>query len=214
MLTSLPGSLAQSYTYSIWHDVWGNASNVDIAVDFHTLSTGSKGPLWCYADYTFPYVQRMAELLSPDMIKIDPGEPGSIETIWIEASIPAITVETGPANIWNRTLIQRTVDFAFRLMHDLQMTNGSVAEPDLSETFIANNFSSTSTNFSGWVEMDVEVLEDVEEGQVIGRIFSSWGDVLQNLTASVSGRVLTVLVDPAVEAGAGVAMIGYNATDV
>ncbi|KAI5364760.1 Putative succinylglutamate desuccinylase/aspartoacylase [Septoria linicola] len=206
------GSLIQSYTSAIWNDVWGNASNVDIAVDFHTLSTGSVGPLWAYADYSFEGVQRMAELLQPDMIKVDPGEPGSIETTWVSAGVPAITVETGPANIWNRTLIQRTVDFAFRLMDDLQMTNGEIPEPDLSQTFIVNNFTSPRSNYSGWIDMDIEALDDVQEGQVIGRVYNSWGDELQNLTSSVSGRVLTVLIDPAVEAGAGVATIGYNAT--
>ncbi len=146
------------------------------------------------------------------MIKIDPGEPGSIETTWVSAGVPAITVETGPANIWNRTLIQRTVDFAFRLMDDLQMTNGQVPTPDLSQTYIANNFTYPRTNFSGWIDMDISVLEDVEKGQVIGRVYNSWGDELQNLTSGVTGRVLTVLVDPAVEAGASVATIGYNAT--
>lgn len=206
------GSLPQSYTAAIWNNVWGNTSNVDVAVDFHTLSTGSKGPLWCYADYAAPGVQRIAELLAPDMIKIDPGEPGSIETTWVQAGIPAITVETGPANIWSQSLIQRTVDFAFRLMDDLQMTSGGTSLPDLSETFIATNFSGPSVAYSGWVEMDVGVLDDVQEGQVIGRVYNSWGDKLQDLTSEVTGRVLTVLVDPAVEAGAGVATIGYNAT--
>ncbi|EME82468.1 uncharacterized protein MYCFIDRAFT_82379 [Pseudocercospora fijiensis CIRAD86] len=206
------GSLVQSYTAAIWNNVWGNTSNVDVAVDFHTLSTGSNGPLWCYADYAAPGVQRIAELLAPDMIKIDAGEPGSIETTWVQAGVPAITVETGPANLWNQTLIQRTVDFAFRLMDDLQMTNGDTALSNLSETFIATNFSGPSVAYSGWVEMDVGVLDDVEEGQVIGRVYNSWGDKLQDLTSDVTGRVLTVLVDPAVEAGAGVATIGYNAT--
>lgn len=40
------GSIGQSYAYEIWNNIWGNTSNVDIAVDFHTLSTGSDGPLW------------------------------------------------------------------------------------------------------------------------------------------------------------------------
>ncbi|GIZ47926.1 hypothetical protein CKM354_001100200 [Cercospora kikuchii] len=206
------GSLIQSYTSAIWNNIWGNTSNVDIAVDFHTLSTGSLGPLWCYADYGFEGVQRIAELLQPDMIKIDPGEPGSIETTWVQAGVPAITVETGPANNWNRTLIQRTVDFAFRLMDDLQMTGGEVPQPDLSQTFIATNFTNPRTNFSGWIDMDIAVLDDVVEGQTIGRVYNSWGDELQELTSTVNGRVLTVLIDPAVEAGASVASIGYNAT--
>ncbi|KAI6890387.1 hypothetical protein KC318_g16060, partial [Hortaea werneckii] len=180
-----------------------------------TLSTGSLGPLWCYADYRLDGVQRLAELLEPDMIKIDPGEPGSIETTWVEAGVPAITVEIGPGNIWNSTLINRTVDYAFRLMEDLGMFGESSlggTVPDLSETYIVRNFSGTAVSCSGWAELDVGVLEDVEQGQVIGRVYNSWGDKLEDLSAAVSGRVLDVLVGPAVEAGMGVATIGYNAT--
>ncbi|KAI7193304.1 hypothetical protein KC316_g6401 [Hortaea werneckii] len=207
------GGLPDAYAAAIWNDVWGNTSNVDVAVDFHTLSTGSLGPLWCYADYRLDGVRRLAELLEPDMIKIDPGEPGSIETTWVEAGVPAITVEIGPGNIWNSTLINRTVDYAFRLMEDLGMFGGSERiVPDLSETYIVTNFSGTAVSYSGWAELDVGVLEDVEEGQVIGRVYNSWGDKLEDLSAEVSGRVLDVLVDPAVEAGTGVATIGYNAT--
>lgn len=40
------GSIGSAYAYTIWNNVWANTSNVDIAVDFHTLSTGSNGPLW------------------------------------------------------------------------------------------------------------------------------------------------------------------------
>ncbi|GAB1728275.1 hypothetical protein NU195Hw_g2672t1 [Hortaea werneckii] len=208
------GGLPDAYAAAIWNDVWGNTTNVDVAVDFHTLSTGSLGPLWCYADYRLDGVQRLAELLEPDMIKIDPGEPGSIETTWVEAGVPAITVEIGPGNIWNSTLINRTVDYAFRLMDDLQMFGDSSGQvvPDLSETYIVTNFSGTAVSYSGWAEVDVGVLEDVEEGQVIGRVYNSWGDKLEDLSAAVSGRVLDVLVDPAVEAGTGVVTIGYNAT--
>ncbi|SMY27279.1 unnamed protein product [Zymoseptoria tritici ST99CH_1A5] len=207
------GSLPMSYTAAIWNDIWGNTSNVDIAVDLHTLSTGSIGPLWVYADYALEGVQRIAELAQPDMIKIDPGQSGTIETSFVERGIPAITLEIGPANNWNGTLISRAVDFVFRLMDDLQMTSGETPTPDLSNTYIATNFSDVMVSHSGWVELDVTTMYDVTEGQVVGRVYNSWGDVLETLTSAVNGRVLTALVDPAVEAGAGVLTIGYNATN-
>ena len=146
------------------------------------------------------------------MIKIDPGEPGSIETTWVQNGIPAITLEIGSANNWNQTLIQRAVDFTFRLLDDLQITSGETYQPDLSNTYVATNFSNPRVSHSGWVELDINVLEDVEEGRVIGRVYNSWGDKLEDLTSQVTGKVLTVLVDPAVEIGASVASIGYNAT--
>lgn len=183
-----------------------------------TLSTGSIGPLWAYADFAAPGVQRLAELAQPDIIKIDPGEPGSVETTWVDFGVPAITLEIGPAKNWNRTLISRAEDFIYRLMDDLQMdtsmksnTTGPVTL-DLSSTYKATNVSSVSVKHSGWVELDVTPLQDVIEGDVVGTVFNSWGDVLEELTAPVTGRVLTVRVDPAVEQGSGVVDVVYNAT--
>ncbi|KAK5103143.1 hypothetical protein LTS08_003947 [Lithohypha guttulata] len=212
------GSIATSYAYTIWNSVWGNASNVDIAVDFHTLSTGSNGPLWCYADYRLDGVQRLAELTEADVIKIDPGEPGSIETTWVDFGVPAITLEIGPAKNWNQTLISRSQEFVWRLLDDLNMLPSNYTAPQeatsigLENSYRATNFSTTVAERSGWVQMNVVPLQDVEEGQAVGTVYNSWGDVIQNLTAGASGRVLTVRVDAAVEQGAGVLDIVYNAT--
>lgn len=225
------GAITDNYAYSIWNQVWGNTSNVDLAVDLRkhhsiqsdetrkrltqvldTLGTGSDGPLWAYADYRFPYVQRIAELAQPDAVKIDPGDPGTIETSFIEAGVPAITLEIGPAKNWNQSMILRATDFIFRLLDDVQMTSGGTPEVVLDDVYRATNFSEVSTVYSGWVEMDVGVLEDVEEGQHVGTVYNSWGDVLESLTSSVTGRVLQVRTDPAVEMGSSVASIMYNAT--
>ncbi|KAK3065202.1 hypothetical protein LTS18_006411 [Coniosporium uncinatum] len=216
------GSITDNYASTIWNSVWGNLSNVDVAVDLHTLSTGSIGPLWAYADYRLPYVQRLAELAQPDIIKIDPGEPGSVETTFVDNDVPAITLEIGPAKNWNATLIDRAEAFVYRLMEDLQMmtspssgsSNGTgVVQIDLSNTYRATNFSSVTATRTGWVQPSVGVLEDVTEGQEVGTVYNSWGDVVETLTAPVTGRVLQVRYDPAIEMGAQVLDIAYNATE-
>lgn len=179
------------------------------------MSTGANGPLWAYADFAAPGVRRLAELAQPDIIKIDPGEPGSIETTWVDYGVPAITLEIGPAKIWNQTLIGRAEAFIYRLMDDLGiMAGGEVGGVgiDLGETYKATNISSVGVSMSGWVRMDVAVLEDVEAGQPVGTVFNSWGDELEVLTTEVAGRVLSVRMDPAVEMGVGVLDVVYNAT--
>jgi len=212
------GSITDNYAFTIWNSIWGNLSNVDVAVDLHTLSTGSLGPLWAYADYRLPYVQRLAELAQPDIIKIDPGEPGSVETTFVDNGVPAITLEVGPAKNWNATLIARAEAFVYRLMEDLHMTpasaggNGTV-QVDLSDTYRATNFSSVTATRTGWVQPSVGVLEDVTEGQEVGTVFDSWGDVIETLRAPVTGRVLQVRYDPAIEMGAQVMDVAYNATE-
>ena len=62
------------------------------------------------------------------------------------------------------------------------------------------------------METFIDILDDVTEGQEIGKVFNSWGDVVENLTSTVAGRVLQLKTDPASEQGARVAVIAYNAT--
>jgi predicted deacylase len=218
-------SLTNSYAGAIWYGLWANATTVDVAIDLHTLSTGSDGPLWAYADFAAPGVQRLAELAMPDVIKIDPGEPGSVETTWVEYGVPAITLEVGPAKRWNSDLIDRAEQFVYRVLEDYAMVsssglagNGSAeagerVEVDLSETYKGTNVSSVAVTQTGWVNMTVSVLEDVEEGQEVGVLYGWFGDVLETLTSEVSGRVLQVQTDPAVELGSSVLTVVYNATD-
>jgi len=137
----------------------------------------------------------------------------------VDNGIPAITLEVGPAKNWNRTLISRAENFIYRLIDDLKMDTTKAATNqtapvavDLSKMYKATNISSVSVLYSGWVELNVEPLQDVTEGEAVGTVYNSWGDVLQNLTSPVTGRVLTVRVDAAVEQGAGVVDVVYNAT--
>jgi predicted deacylase len=207
-------AITDSYAYVIWNALWGNTTNVDIAVDMHTLTTDDDGALWCYADFRLDGVQRLAELVQPDIIKIDPGEPGSIETTFVDNSIPAITLEMGAPKRWDNSLIDRAEAFVYRLMDDLSMNpNASKPEVDLSETYKGTNFSNIYVKQTGWLNVSVAVLEDVAAGQEVGTLYNSWGDVLEVLTSSVAGRVSQVRSDPAVEQGTRVVQLVYNATE-
>lgn len=210
-------SITDGYVGAVWYGLWGNTSNVDVALDFHCLATGADGPLWAYADFEFPYVQRLAELAMPDVIKIDAGEPGSVETTWVSNGVPAITLEIGPAKRWNGDLIDRSEAFVYRLLADLGMVSAEEdgelgGGVDLGETYKGTNFSSVYVSQTGWVNVTVDVLGEVEEGQEVGILYDWFGDVIERLTASVSGRVLQVQTDPAVEIGTAVVDIVYNAT--
>lgn len=217
---SLEASQPQGYAYRIWTDLWGNTTNVDIAVDMHTLTTASDGPMWVYSDYRQPYNERLATLTQADIIKIDPGEPGSIETEWVQNKIPAITLELGPGVSWNHKMITRGFDFVFRLLHDLHLLPSTTATgdeaapivPDLSRTFIATNRVNVPSTKSGWAEPLVGVLDDVAKGQEVVRIYNSWGDVIEHVRAPDASRVLQVISDPPVEQGAVVIVLVNNST--
>jgi predicted deacylase len=207
----------QGHAYLIWNNLWGNTSNVDVAVDLHTASTGSEAPMWVYADVRTPYVERLAKLAQPDVLKIDEGEPGSIETTFIEHGIPAITLELGSPKQWRKDLIQRGVDFLDRLLVDLQIlpSNATVPyEPDLSKTYIGSIFHSLPSRFGGFVETLVNPLDDVEANQEVGIVRNAWGDVLETVLAPVAGKIHQISRDSTTEPGRDVVQMVYNSTDV
>ncbi|KAF2452359.1 hypothetical protein BDY21DRAFT_388662 [Lineolata rhizophorae] len=208
---SAPDSLA----YNIWNHVWGNTSNVDVALDLHTMSTGSDAPLWCYADVRLPYVERLAKLLEPDILKIDEGEPGSIETTFVDAEIPAITVEIGAAKQWRTDYQDRVVTFIERLLDDLRIapSDSGPYEPDLSDTWTAMVYHNLPALHGGFAETLVKVLDDVVEGQEVAIIRNAWGDVLEVVKSPKAGKMLRVATDPATEPGRSVAAVTYNTTD-
>lgn len=170
--------------------------------------------MWVYSDYRQPYNERLATLTQADIIKIDPGETGSIETTWVDNKIPAITLELGPGVNWNQTLITRGYDFIFRLLRDLHIlpSTGAPFTPNLSQTFIATNRVDVPTTKAGWAEPLVGVLEDVAEGQEVVRVYDSWGDVVERVRAPAASRVLQVTSDPAVEQGTTVIVLVNNST--
>ncbi|KAF1942936.1 hypothetical protein EJ02DRAFT_401541 [Clathrospora elynae] len=208
------GSGPQLLAYNIWNNVWGNTSQVDVGIDLHTPSSGGETSLWCYSDFRLPYVERLAKLLQPDTLKIDPGEPGSIETTFIDYKVPSITVEMGLAKVWNNSLIDRVVDFVNRVMVDLNITpSNSTVEPDLSKVHIVNTFHDTWSQYGGFVERLVGVDEPVTKGQAIANVRNPFGDILETLVSPADGRMFQSPRDPSIEPGGSVGQIAYNSTD-
>ena len=185
--------------------------------------------MWVYSDYRLAGNERLAALTQADIIKIDPGEPGSIETSFVANRIPAITLELGPPVTWGHEFIQRGYEFIFRLLADLYMIPSSssssssspspghpisIITPDLSHTFIATNRVDVPCTKSGWAQARVAVLDDVTRGQEIATVYDSWGAVVERVRAPADSRILQVKTDPAVEAGAVVIVLVNNETSM
>jgi predicted deacylase len=205
--------ITNEYAFKIWNDLWGNTTQVDIAVDMHTLTIASAGPLWCYADYRAPGVQRLAELTQADIIKVDSGEPGSIETSWVQQGVPAITFELGSPKIWDKAYAKRGHEFIMRLLADLAIipSSGPIT-PDLSKTFVATNRIDVGSTRAGFADYLVNFNEDVAKDQEVVRIYNTFGDLVESVKSPDAGRVLEIRTDAAVEQGSVVIVIVNNST--
>lgn len=173
--------------------------NADIAIDLHTQTSGTVYPLYVFADFRIDTAKLMAELLNPDAILDDPGEPGVLETTWNQAGIPSITVEIGAGRIVDPVLVERSVSGVLNILKHYQILTGvpSVITPCLQGKTII----SIKAVQGGWVEPQVTLMQKVKQGELLAIQWDSFGDEVARYLAPEDGTVLSHNVEALRAAG-------------
>ncbi|MFW5680805.1 MAG: succinylglutamate desuccinylase/aspartoacylase family protein [Pseudomonadota bacterium] len=184
------------------HDLWTGVAErrIDLAIDLHTQTRGAVFPLFVFADFRNPHAERLARALGPDMIKVDQGAAGSLETAFIEAGVPAVTLEIGGPKRFDEPLIRRALDGLRALMVGEGMLDEPVAERP--PPFVGQEEATVRAVSGGFVEVLVELGDDVIAGQPIARQVDLFGNPIARYTAPFDGRVLSIATDPLREPGA------------
>lgn len=195
--------------------VWENllSKNADRAIDLHTNGKGSSFPLFAYADFRNPEIKKMAELLGADVIKMDNGEPGSVETSFVVDGIPAVTFEIGCSETVQNQLVERATQGVINnLVHWDFLENEKVVLS--TETFYGNNWSRIRAEKGGYVEPKVELLDKVNEGDILYVQYDAFGKVIKEYKSPNSGVVVSLKEYPLCEPGDSLArVIEYDSTD-
>ncbi len=189
--------------------------NLDLAIDFHTMSTGSDFTLFIYADLSKPPIRQMAQLFPVEQIKDDQGEKGSLETTFVEADIPALTVELGSPRIFDTQKIAMAVEGTLNVLKHYQVIQGPMGRTAQDvDTFFGNRFSTIRSTMGGFLELLVDVGEKVTPGQNVALQRNAFGDIVANYKASVTGEVATIARDALSEPGSRVMQILFNDTEL
>ena len=187
----ITGNSAEVQAYLLWNNLW--SGNANYVIDLHTQSTDTSYPLFIYADYRIPSVKNMAELIPADQIKIDQGEPGSVETTFDQNKIPAITLEVGQGRSYQPELISRANEGINNIMVDLKMIKGTIGRTASTfGSYIGNDMVSVKATQGGYSEIFVATGDNVTKGQKIAVQRNPFGDVTKEYTAPESGKVLSI----------------------
>ena len=111
------GGTADRYARALWDGLL--RPNADAAVDLHTQSRGTAYVLYAFASTA--RTRRMAELVGPDVIKLDKGEKGTVENELTLAGVPAITFELGAPEVFDATIVKRGEAGLRNLMTEMVM---------------------------------------------------------------------------------------------
>jgi predicted deacylase len=186
--------------------------NIDIALDYHTASTGSEFTMFIFADCRQPEIRQIAELFPVEQIKDDPGEPGTLEMAFADAGIPVMTIEIGGPRSFDAPKIAMAVEGSLNVLKHYKVIEGSIGHTSKEAgTFFGDAFETIRSTSGGFLELLVELNDKVTPGQAVAIQRNSFGDIVAEYHASVVGEVAIIARDALSEPGSRVMQILYSA---
>lgn len=185
--------------------------NVDLALDYHTVTTGSDFTLFLYADLRQPAVRQMAELFPVDHVMDDPGLSGTLETALVAAGIPALTLEIGGPRHFDSDKIARTVEGSLNVLAHYGVIEATLGRTAAEVgTVFGNGMASIRATTGGFLELLVDLKQTVVAGQRVALQRNAFGDVVAEYHSCVAGEVVIVARDALCEPGSRVMQILYQ----
>lgn len=186
-------------------------NNVNLVVDYHTVTTGSDFTLFMFADLRQPTVRQMAELFPVEQMQNDPGLAGTLETTLIEAGIPALTLEVGGPRRFEAGKIARAVEGSLNVLKHYGLVEGPLGRTATEVGAVVGDALETiRATTGGFLELLVILRDRVTPGQLVALQRNAFGDVVAEYRASVTGEVAVVASDAVCEPGSRVMQILYS----
>lgn len=197
---------ANVYAARLWSQLM--RPNADTTIDLHTESRGTAYPMYIFAGSE--RARAIGELIGPDMIKLDPGVKGSIETEMLRSGVPAITLELARPEMFDRVVIGRAVDGIERVMEDLHMLAPGSAPVRSVVPYVGDTLARVDTSRGGYATLLVDLGDPVEKGQTVATLADGFGRIIETLAAPETGRVSKISTNPMRDAGDNVMLILYT----
>ena len=186
-------------------------TNVDLVIDYHTVTTGNDFTLFMFADLRQPTVRQMAELFPVEQIQNDPGLAGTLETALVEAGIPALTLEIGGPRRFDAAKIALAVEGSLNVLKHYGLVGGPLGRTAAEVGAVYGDALETiRATTGGFLELLVDLRDRVVPGQPVALQRNAFGDVVAEYRSGVTGEVAVVARDAVCEPGSRVMQILYS----
>lgn len=198
------GTVSQVYAWRVVHKI---IRHFDFLVDLHTASNGRINSYYIRADMSDEMVRKMALLQNAQIIVHNPPSDGTLRGTADELEIPAITLEVGNPNLFQKGMIRDGLTGMHNLLGHLGMTDSEVEEHS-SETVICKKSYWIYTNNGGLLRVHPEVTQLVKKGEKIATLSNIFGDVIEEYFSPENGVVIGKSVSPVNQAGGRILHLG------
>ncbi len=181
----------------------------DYLLDLHTASHGRVNSLYLRADIENEETRTLAYLQNPQIIVKKFDESGTLRAWANDNGIPAITIEIGNPNAFQHLLIDETLEGILNTLRYLKMINGEVKDMVTNATVCEQSYWIYS-NKGGIVDVLPNLADEIDEGQIIAKVYDVFGQVKEEIRADRSGIVIGKNVRPNCDAGTRILHLGVS----
>jgi len=198
------GNVSQVYVWRFIHQV---VRQFDYLMDLHTASFGRINSYYIRADMQDEVTRQMALLQNAQIIVHNPPSDGTLRGAAEELGIPAITLEVGNPNTFQKGLIREGLTGIHNLLSDLKMTDGTIEPPD-TESVLCKKSYWIYTDTGGILTVLPPVTSQVQKGEVIAVMRNVFGDITKEYTAPENGIVIGKSTSPINQSGGRILHLG------
>jgi predicted deacylase len=182
--------------------------NTDLAIDFHTGTTGLDVPAFHLGDMRIPDVKTMMMLYPVPVILDNPVYPGLLHNAFVDAGIPAFTAEVGVARRLELDMIPIFVEGTMNVFKHYGVVPGAIGRTAVdANVYIGKNLVPVLTTHGGFIELLVKLNAKVTPGQKLAIQRNAFGEVVAEYTSPVTGLVGGLRTDATSEPGNALSFI-------
>ena len=198
------GNISQIYAYRFFQRL---VKHFDFLLDLHTASTGRINSYYVRADMDNEATKKLALLQNADIIVNNPPSDGTLRGAAGAVNIPAITLEVGNPNTFQKKLIRSGIEGIHNVLCYLNMIEDDIIAPE-KDTVICKHSYWIYTDRGGLMNLSVNLLDQLKQGSHIGTIRNIFGEKLTDYTAPEAGIVIGKSVSPVNQSGGRILHLG------
>ncbi len=198
------GSVAQVYAYRIVDRI---VQHFDYLFDLHTASNGRVNSYYIRADMDNPKVRDMVENQGAQIVVHNPPGDGTLRGAAADLKIPAITLEVGNPNLFQRDMILSTSLGILNYLKTLGMHGGALAPPKYDMVLCHHSYW-LYADTGGLLTIKPKITQAIKAGETYAELLNPFGDIIRTYEAPEDGIIIGRSVYPVCQTGGRLVHLG------
>lgn len=200
------GNVSEVYAFRLIQRV---VKHFDYLLDLHTASAGRINSYYIRADMKHPVTRKLALIQNAQIIVHNPPSDGTLRGAADAMDIPAITLEVGNPNTFQKKLIRSGIEGIHNVLSYLEMTSDEIEQPE-KEAIQCKRSYWIYTEKGGLLTVHVNLTDRVKKGDHLASLRDVFGNLTQEYMAPEDGVVIGKSVSPVNQSGGRILHLGIE----